>query len=65
MKRMICVTNKDVAEKLSDMGFRYMKQYLNDTEIYTFIESEDLYQLLNDKRQFSKKHWYVDKRLRF
>ena len=65
MKRMICVTNKGVAEKLSDMGFRYMKQYLNDTEIYTFIESEDLYQLLSDKRQFSKKHWYVDKRLRF
>ena len=65
MKRMICVTNQNVAEELVSLGFRYMKQHQNDTVIYTFIESEDLFELINDKRKFSKKHWYIDKRLRF
>ena len=66
MKKLICVTNKEMAEKLAVMGYRYMTQQLGTGEVYTFIENENLYELLNDdKKQFNKKHWYIDKRLRF
>ena len=60
MKRMICVTNQNMADELAARGFRYMKQYKNDSEVFTFVESEELFELLDDKRTFSKKHWYID-----
>ena len=62
---MICVTNKNVAEELAGRGYRYMTQSRGDSTVFTFLESEDLFELLSDAKQFSKKHWYVDKRLRF
>lgn len=65
MRRMICVTNKNVADELAGHGYRYMTQNQGDKAVFTFVESEDLYELLSDKKKFSKKHWYVDKRLRF
>ena len=65
MRRMICVTNKTVAEKLAESGYRYMTQSRGDATVFTFLENEDLFELLSDRKQFDKKHWYVDKRLRF
>ena len=65
MKRMICVTNQGMAEELAARGFRFMKQHQNGCEVYTFVECEELFELINDKRKFCKKNWYVDSRLRF
>ena len=65
MKKMICVTNKNVADELAEMGFRHMTQNVNGCDVYTFVESEKLLDALSDKRRFSKEHWYMDKRLRF
>lgn len=65
MKKLICVTNKEMANKLAELGYHFMVQHLNGRDIYTFIESENLFDLLGDKKQFNKNHWYIDKRLRF
>ena len=65
MKNLICVTNKEMADKLAEMGYRYMIQQLSEDNIYTFVENERLFELLKDRQQFNKKFWYIDKRLRF
>ena len=66
MRRMICVTNKNVAEDLADQGFRYMLQYLNsDQEVYTFVETDELVKLLSDKRKYSKKDWFRNNKMMF
>ena len=65
MKRMICVRNQSMAEELADRGFRFMKQHQNGCEVFTFVESEELLEVLDDKRKYSKENWYADRRLRF
>ena len=65
LKRLICVTNKEMADKLVASGHRSMTQHINDRTVFTFLENESLFELVNDKKLFSKKHWYIDKRLRF
>ena len=65
MKKLICVTNREVAGELAGMGFRYMIQHAAGKEVFAFVESQRLFDVLSDSRKFSKKHWYIDKRLRF
>ena len=54
-----------MAEELAAKGFRFMKQHQNGCEVYTFVECEELLEVLDDKRKYSKENWYADKRLRF
>ena len=65
MKKMICVTSKNVADELAELGFRHMTRNVNGSDVYTFVESDRLIEVLSDRRKFSKENWYMDKRLRF
>jgi len=66
MKRMVCVINKDVADELDDLGFRYMVQQLHDNqEVYTFIETDKLHKELNNKKKYSKRDWYYSNKMMF
>ena len=61
MKRMINVTDENMALELKECGFNYMESYLNsDEKVFVFQESKELYKLLNDKKRFSKRHWHYN-----
>lgn len=65
LNKMVCVVNKNTADKLAGMGYRYLKQTQNGAEVYMFMKSEDLLAILNNNKQFNKKHWYLDSHLKF
>ena len=67
MKKIICVVRKEVADRIAEeCSCSYMTQVLGDnTQIYTFIESDKIHKVISDKNQFSKNDWYYEKRLKF
>lgn len=65
MKRFINVINKNMRDELSDLGFRYTTQIIDDREVYVFIESDKLYKILNNKCKFSKKDYYHSNIMKF
>jgi len=66
VKRIITVLRKDVADEISDeTGSSYMIQALNGEEVYSFVLTDRLHKLLNEKQRFSRRDWFIDSRLRF
>ena len=64
MKKVICVTRKEIAEQISnDCGCKYMIKDLGDTKVYSFLETDKIHKYL--KSNFSKKEWYYDDKMYF
>lgn len=56
----INVLNKEKADKLSALGFKYTEQRLNDSQtVYVFYATKELLIALNN--QFEKGDYYVNK----
>ena len=66
MKKIICITRKETADEIAEeISCKYMIQNLGNTEVYSFIETDKLHKILNDKSKYSRKEWYYDNRLKF
>ena len=55
--------NPDVANKLASFGFSYMKEQINNNDVYVFTHSQDLMKCLQN--DFSKCEFFFEKKLRF
>ena len=64
MGATVNVLDKDKAEELRKLGFRYFEQRVSDNKlIYVFINSPELSKVLNTK--FSRDDFYIGKTLNF
>lgn len=60
---IINIIDEKIAEKLKSKGFKYKKEIVGDTTIFSFIRTDELETFL--KSNFSTKDYFVSKYARF
>lgn len=51
------------AEQLALAGFNYIKEFLGNKEIYSFVQTDDLMKQVNST--FSKNEYFIDNTMNF
>lgn len=59
----IKVLNPELAQKLINMGFKYTKESINGKDVCSFVESEDVREILSES--YTRKDFFVDNKLYF
>ena len=59
----IFVKDKNKADALLSLGFKYTKRDIGGKEVFVFIQTEELMQELNSK--FGRGSFFIDKTLKF
>ena len=62
-KNLIKISSSSVAEKLKALGFSYIKEQINKTDIYVFTTSAELLNVLN--KNYNKSDFFFDNKLHF
>lgn len=60
---MINVTNKDVALRLSILGFKYRQDLVANQPAFIFVENPELLKVLNEK--FSSRDFFISRTMNF
>jgi len=59
----ILILNQDQADKLQQLGFKYIKRNIDNKEVFVFIQTNELMKELNQK--FDANSFFVQKNLCF
>ena len=65
MKKFVHVLDERKAQILIDAGFKCKIENIGDREVWTFIENDDLFHVLKDRRNFSKKDYFYSNVMKF
>lgn len=60
---VICIIDKTKADNLSNMGFSYIAQQVENTTIYQFIKTPELERYINSN--YSNREFFINKNLNF
>lgn len=63
MLKIINIIEKDKADELMSLGYKYSTAKVDDKTIYQFVESPELLSYLNGK--FSKQDFFISKYMKF
>lgn len=60
---LIKVSNPSVAEQLKALGFSYIKEFVNKSDVYVFMATDDLLAYL--KQNYNKCDFFMTDKLHF
>lgn len=60
---LVKIFSPETANKLAELGFSYVKERLNNTDVFCFQLSDELMKEL--KKNYSNNMYIIDRRLRF